>query len=143
MKLIDAFFELLYPPRCMVCDEPTMDYGCCDDCKDKIKTISTNVCLGCGCETKFCECNKRVYHFDGVVAPYFNVDYAQQTVYDLKFNGKFNCLKPFSKEMARLQRNHLEQKILILYVMFLQVSNHFISEVLIKVNCLQEKFPNC
>lgn len=104
MKLIDAFFELLYPPRCMVCDEPTMDYGCCDDCKDKIKTISTNVCLGCGCETKFCECNKRVYHFDGVVAPYFNVDYAQQTVYDLKFNGKFNCLKPFSKEMARFAK---------------------------------------
>ena len=97
MKLIDAFFELLYPPRCLVCDEPTIEYGCCDDCKDKINTISNDMCLYCGNESKFCECNKIVYHFDGITAPYFNEGYAQQTVYDLKFNRKFNCLKPFGK----------------------------------------------
>ena len=104
MKLIDAFFELLYPLRCLVCDEPTIEYGCCDDCKDKINTISNDMCLYCGNESKFCECNKIVYHFDGITAPYFNEGYAQQTVYDLKFNRKFNCLKPFGKEMARFAK---------------------------------------
>ncbi len=104
MKLTDAFFELLYPPRCIICDEPTITYGYCDACKGKIKTISSDMCLSCGCETKECECNKRVYHFDGITAPYFNDDYAQQTVYDLKFKGKFNCLKPFGKDMAHFTK---------------------------------------
>lgn len=104
MKLADAFFELLYPPRCMVCDEPTISYGCCYSCKDKIKTISSEMCLNCGSEAKSCECKKRVYHFDGITAPYFNDEYAQQTVYDFKFHGKFNCLKPFGKEMARFAK---------------------------------------
>lgn len=104
MKLADAFFELLYPPRCMVCDEPTISYGCCESCKGKINTISSEMCLSCGSEDVSCECKKRVYHFDGITAPYFNDDYAQQTVYDLKFYGKFNCLKPFGREMARFAK---------------------------------------
>lgn len=118
MKLTDAFFELLYPPRCIVCDEPIIEYGYCDNCKGKIKVIDVSMCLSCGCETKSCECNKRVYHFDGIAGPYFNKEYAKQTVYDLKFNNKFNCLKPFSKEMARVVKKSfgLENIDLICYV---------------------------
>ena len=101
MKLLDAFFELLYPPKCIVCDEPILSYGYCQQCKGKIVPISETMCLQCGCESKFCECKKRIYHFDGITTPYFNEEYARQAVYDLKFSRKFNCVKPFSKEMAK------------------------------------------
>ena len=104
MKLLDAFFELLYPPKCIVCEEPILEYGYCESCKGKVKTISADMCLSCGCEKKKCECNKKVYHFDGITAPFFNSDYAQMAVYDLKFKGNFNCLRTFSKEMAACVR---------------------------------------
>lgn len=101
MKLLDALFELLYPPKCIVCDEPILEYGYCKGCKGKIAPISETLCLECGCESKLCECKNRVYHFDGITAPYYNEEYARQAVYDLKFSKKFNCVKPFSSAMAK------------------------------------------
>lgn len=100
MNLIDAFLDLLYPPKCIICEEPISDYGYCAKCDGKLKPISEEMCIICGSRRKFCECKERVYHFDAVAAPYFNEGYARQGVYDLKFHNKFNCLKPFGKEMS-------------------------------------------
>ena len=105
MNLLDAFFEILYPPRCIICDEPVLNYGYCDDCKGKLTPIKHAMCLSCGCEEQYCECKNRIYHFDGVAGPYFNEEYAQQAVYDFKFSKKFNCVKPFSKAMANCAKN--------------------------------------
>lgn len=101
MNLLDAFLETLYPPRCIVCDEPIPHYGYCLRCKGKVKTIKEEMCLFCGARMKLCECNKRIYHFDAITAPYFNEGYPKQAVYDLKFNRKFNCVKNFGRQMAK------------------------------------------
>ena len=101
MNLLDAILEILYPPRCIVCDEPIPYYGYCKGCKGKITTIKEEMCLSCGSRKKYCECNKRIYHFDGITAPYFNEGYAKQAVYDLKFRNKYNCVKNFGRQMAK------------------------------------------
>ncbi len=100
MNLLDAFLDLLYPPKCIICEEPINDYGYCSECKGKLKPIDEDMCLCCGLRRKHCECKYRIYHFDAITAPYFNEGYAKQGVYDLKFHNKFHCLKPFSKQIA-------------------------------------------
>ena len=107
MTLFDAFLETLYPPKCIICDEPIPEYGYCDYCRGKLKPISEPLCPQCGLDNENCECKKRIYHFDAITAPYFNEEYAQQAVYDLKFSKKFNCLRPFSKEMARCVKKNI------------------------------------
>lgn len=101
MNLIDAFLDLLYPPKCIICEEPILEYGYCSKCDGKLKPIAEEMCLACGSRRKHCECKSRIYHFDAITAPYFNEGYAKQGVYDLKFHNKFHCLKPFSKQMAK------------------------------------------
>lgn len=100
MKLFDLFAELLYPPRCIVCDEPIFSEGYCRRCKNMIETIPYETCFCCGLEPKNCECKRFIYHFDGFSSPFYNKDYAQQAVYNLKFNEKFSCVNTFADEMA-------------------------------------------
>lgn len=100
MSIKDDFLEIFYPPKCIVCNDVIMDEGYCNNCIDKIKTITEPTCFSCGIDLKQCECNRYVYHFDGITAPYFNETYAQEAVYDLKFKRRFNCLKTFSTQMA-------------------------------------------
>ncbi len=100
MKTLDLFLELLYPPRCIVCGEPIYEEGYCRKCKDKIPQITVDICFGCGLENKNCQCKRFVYHFDGITAPYFNEDFAQRAVYNLKFRENFSCVNTFSDMMA-------------------------------------------
>lgn len=101
MNFLDAVFEFLYPPKCIICEKLIADYGYCDDCNGKLKPISEHQCSQCGLDDKNCECKRRIYHFDAIAAPYFNEGYAKQGIYDLKFRRKFYCLRPFGKDMAR------------------------------------------
>lgn len=100
MKILDLLAELLYPPRCIVCDEPIHEDGYCRRCKGKITQMTAETCFGCGLENKNCQCRRFVYHFDGITAPYYNEDFARQAVYNLKFREKFSCVNTFSDVMA-------------------------------------------
>ncbi len=102
MNLLEAFLDMVYPPRCVVCDKIIYFPGYCDSCVDKIKPITGERCFVCGQGVKDCDCKYFVYHFDGIVAPYYNEGFAQDAIYGLKFHDKFSCLEPFSKEMADL-----------------------------------------
>ena len=106
MNFLDAVFEFLYPPKCIICEKLIADYGYCDDCNGKLKPISEHQCSQCGLDDKNCECKRRIYHFDAIAAPYFNEGYAKQGIYDLKFRRKFYCLRPFGKEMARVVKKN-------------------------------------
>ena len=101
MNLVDAFLEILYPPRCIICDEPIRDYGYCDDCNGKLEPIKAPLCQMCGLEKGNCACKYNIFHFDAITAPYFNEEYAQQGVYDLKFKIRYNCVRTFGREMAK------------------------------------------
>ncbi len=100
MKIVDAFLDLLYPPKCIVCDEPIYSEGYCERCADKIRPIDEECCFYCGIPLKHCECDRFVYHFDGVSGLFYNEDFAQEAVYKFKFKGIFSCVNTFADAMA-------------------------------------------
>ena len=105
MNFLSAFLDMLYPPRCVICDKPIHLPGYCKRCEGKIKPNSEERCFSCGLSVKRCECKRIVYHFDGVTAPFYNKGYPQEAVYALKFSSRFSCVEPFAEEMAKTAVN--------------------------------------
>ena len=101
MTVFNDFLEIFYPPKCIVCNEPIMDEGYCRYCNGKIKIITEETCFNCGIDKKHCECDRNIYHFDGITAPYYNETYAQHAVYNFKFRHRFSCVKTFAADMAQ------------------------------------------
>lgn len=99
-KLADFFLEMIYPPMCVICDRPLEKDGYCKRCNGLVEKISEETCFNCGIEAGHCECDRFYYHFDGVVAPYYNEDFAQRIVYKLKFEEKYSCATVFGQDMA-------------------------------------------
>ena len=48
MNLIDAFLDLLYPPKCIICEEPISDYGYCAKCVGKLISNRSRIFEGKG-----------------------------------------------------------------------------------------------
>lgn len=98
-KIAEAFIKALFPQRCIVCDKLIeADSYFCKDCKGKLELISDKICRKCG--SKICECNRFIYHFDGVIAPFANEGYAQKAFYALKFGLNFSGVDYFAEKMA-------------------------------------------
>lgn len=100
MEILKAIIDLIYPPRCIICDVPISEEGFCKKCEGKLDVNREETCFNCGIDKKHCECSKFVYHFDGIVSPYFKEGYAKDAVYNFKFRGKFNCVDTFGNQMA-------------------------------------------
>ena len=105
MKLIDAIIDTVYTHNCPICDKVVISEKFCDRCINKIEFIKEETCFKCGLNVKACDCNIHVYHFDGVVAPYYNEDFAQIMVYRFKFNKRFTCVPILGDIMADLAAN--------------------------------------
>ncbi len=103
IKYIDAFIDALFPPRCMLCDQiVTPDKHLCNECYPKIKQITGEICLGCARPIKRCECMRFIYHFDGIVSPFHNSDYAQKAFYAYKFHRARRNAKFYAGYMFKL-----------------------------------------
>ena len=100
-KIIEAFLDTLYPPKCPICDKALLLEDYCDRCKGLVEPIDDETCFSCGMNVKNCECSRFIYHFDGMVAPYYNDGYAQEVIYNYKFNRKFTCVPLVGDVMAK------------------------------------------
>jgi competence protein ComFC len=98
---LNAFLEMVFPHRCIVCDDVIMNEGFCNLHKDAIVPNTKETCFGCGSLKKQCECKRFVYHFDGLVSPYIDDELARDAVYKLKFRDGFDCVNVFGDEMAK------------------------------------------
>lgn len=91
-----SLFDLLYPPRCPVCDgvrfsgEPV----CCPGCKEKLRFITGPACLCCGRpvgseETEYCyDCAKRKRSYSGGIALGVYEGALKDSVLRFKFSGR-------------------------------------------------------
>ncbi len=104
-RIIEAFLDTLYPPKCPICDKALLFDDYCDRCSGLVQPIKDETCFNCGMNVKFCECSRFVYHFDGMVAPYYNDGYAQEVIYNYKFNRKFTCVSLVGDVMAKTSAN--------------------------------------
>lgn len=106
MKLIDKILEVLYPSRCACCGDLNGKGFLCNDCENAIleQRIIGKLCRHCGHEKHNCQCNKYHYLFEGICAPFYNRNAAQQGVYMFKFQNAPYCADYFGNQMAETIR---------------------------------------
>lgn len=99
----------LYPNKCICCgkilDE---DKQICSLCRHWIERVDAKKrCLVCGYDKRHCRCKSNVYHFKGMVAPFYNAGLAQRAFYQYKFTPKKHYASYFSAKMADTVRKEL------------------------------------
>ena len=78
----------------------------CTYCREMMKSFNPlNRCICCGNEKPDCECKHRVFHFDGLIAPFENRETAKLGVYSFKFGRKMSNADYFAKQMAFCVKN--------------------------------------
>lgn len=105
--LINLIKEAFFPKTCAACGEVT-DNGepLCDYCREMLVRFDPiKRCIRCGNEKSDCECKYRVFHFDGLVAPFENKETARLGVYSFKFRRKMSNAEYFAEQMALSVKN--------------------------------------
>jgi ComF family protein len=103
MKVFDVIINALFPNKCISCGS-IIDRreSLCDYCYSKIERVDIfKVCKRCGLPKKQCECKNRVFHFNGVTAPFYSEDIAKAAMYRFKFKKLSFCSRFFAFEMAK------------------------------------------
>lgn len=91
MKLLDKFFDLIYPPKCPFCGEILDDsIPVCGECMDTIPLIEDETCECCGKPVeefsyRLCkECNSEKRYFEHSFVPLVYKDDAKKVILALK-----------------------------------------------------------
>lgn len=94
--------QLFFPNRCVGCGEIIDEEEfICEYCAEMLeRCLQDKMCSKCGCLKKECDCNKRVYSFNGICAPFFNTGIAQSVVYAFKFRQKESYAEFLAEEMV-------------------------------------------
>jgi ComF family protein len=118
MGIFVKFLELVYPPRCSLCQAFLTDgkggvIHFCDACLNSLVKISSPRCPVCGIpfvskveEDHLCgECLKKRPYFDALAAPYLYEGGIMHAIHQVKYQGKTHIaeslgglLAPFARE---------------------------------------------
>ena len=114
-KLLD----LIYPPRCFNCDVILKkgEFGCCQECYEKLPWVSGAVCMKCGRpvakkEQEYCpDCQKQYHYYDQGAAAFVYTGMMRKAVSGMKFSNRKDSVDFFGYAMIRaLERTgHLEK----------------------------------
>ena len=106
-KLIKILGELVFPPRCPICDVPVPlgDKGICGACLKKIKYVENPRCLKCGKHVyeetvEYCEDCSRVVHFYREGRALYEYKEVSSAIYRFKYGGRQEYAKVFGEELA-------------------------------------------
>lgn len=135
----EGVLDLLYPPKCLVCDDMSGKY-LCDDCLSEISFIKPPICFRCGApldDRQCVECKDADYAFITArsVAVYDGV--LKDAIHKLKYSGheilgpilgsimveylrsipyhiaKYDCIVPMPIHISRLKQRGFNQAALI------------------------------
>lgn len=109
----DVVLDLLYPRRCVCCDE-ALAFGkkeLCPDCRDRIVYIEDPFCMKCGKqladEREYCDdCRKREHAFIQGSAV-FDYGSVADAMYRFKNQGRREYAEFFGKELYRTKKEWL------------------------------------
>lgn len=111
-KVFNDLLDFAFPSHCFSCSR-AVEGGklICDDCKKLLENVKTKICIKCGRTIKKCDCNRYVYHFSGVCAPFFNEGIAKNGLYRLKFSGQ-HAIVPFYADamIEAMAKNYFDIK---------------------------------
>lgn len=107
--------ELLYPPRCPICDAVLEfgAHGCCAECDRRLPRIKGPVCMKCGKpvadgRTEYCEdCGTQRHLFERGVAAFTYTGPMRASVYRMKAGNRRDYLPFFAEEMAAALSRYL------------------------------------
>lgn len=106
-EIWEGLFDLVYPPRCLVC-HTWMERGCfCDGCIDKIEKVAPPFCGRCGLPINeghpLCErCEKRMepaYNWSQTLGRYGGA--LREAIHRFKYDGKTALAEPLGTLLAR------------------------------------------
>lgn len=105
--LISLINQAFFPKTCAACGEITSDgEPLCDYCRETLVRFDPiKRCVRCGMEKPECDCRYRVFHFDGLIAPFENKDTARRGFYAFKFRRKMSNADYFAEQMALCVKN--------------------------------------
>ncbi len=106
-KILRMAEDLLFPPRCPVCDEPVrLGEGLiCAACRKKLVPVGKQVCFRCGkpilSGEEFCgDCAGKTFWYERGKALY-TYESAAASIYRFKYGGRREYARFFGKEMAK------------------------------------------
>ena len=102
MSIFKVIVSALFPNSCICCGD-IINEGeyLCEYCSEMSETVDyTKVCGCCGLPKKECLCFKRVFHFSGCAAPFYNTGVMKEAMYSFKFGHKERVAKFFAERMA-------------------------------------------
>jgi Predicted amidophosphoribosyltransferases len=105
--IINFILDLIYPPKCIVCDN-IIEFGSkkflCDECKDLFKTITGRRCEKCSRPIKhgkLCSiCTKKNFYFDKNYSLFVYDELMQDLIHRFKFKNHPAIGKGLGKIMA-------------------------------------------
>lgn len=99
--------SVFHPKTCAGCGA-IIDEGeaLCDYCHEMlVRCDPLKRCIKCGLSEANCCCNRKIFHFDGCVAPFINTAVAQNAVYSFKFARKMIIGEFLAEQMALSVKN--------------------------------------
>ena len=102
MKIFKTVINSLFPNTCIACGD-IIENGeyFCDYCYEMLEEVDfTKSCLRCGAKKKNCDCKNRVFYYSGMIAPFYNCESAQKSMYKFKFSKNVRNAEFFANKMA-------------------------------------------
>ncbi len=87
--MANLLLRAVYPKKCICCGRVIPeDIDVCTLCEENIERVSDRKrCRKCGLEKKRCRCRTNVYHFQSVIAPFYNKGLIKRGFYRYKLGG--------------------------------------------------------
>ena len=101
IEYVGNLADFLMPSHCFACSR-AVEKGAviCEECYKQIEKTEEKSCDKCGRSIKTCDCNKYIYHFSGITAPFVNKGIAQKGLYGLKFASDKASAKFYVQHMV-------------------------------------------
>lgn len=92
----------IFPDKCVCCGRiVAKGKQICPACAEHIECFEAEKrCLQCGLVRKRCRCKNRVYHFSGLIAPFYNAGLAKRGFYKYKLGKREHFADFFASAMA-------------------------------------------
>lgn len=107
IRLDELFLDLLYPPRCIVCDKViSSEETVCPACRKKIRFVQEPACMKCGKplldgRKEFCgDCERKTHYFVQGKSLWLYESEMKRSIYRFKYQNKREYAKGYAREIA-------------------------------------------
>ena len=117
MKIKEGLSNIVFPPRCPVCDEVIyVGKDTCEDCRKKVVCIGEPSCKKCGKpledqRREYCtDCMRKKHYFSQGKAVFVYQGEIRQSMYRFKYSNKREYADFYAKEAVRIYGDWIRRK---------------------------------